>query len=80
MSSSVVVLCLLFLHLHTGAKGFGIVPETSLNHQEITERAILNTAVQVCHAMAQTEGTDFTFPVRIHSEIDPVILSYVVVI
>lgn len=80
MSPSVVVLCLLVLHLHTGAKGFGILPGSSLNHQEITQRAILNTAVQVCHAMAQTQGTDFTFPVRTHSEIDPGILSDVVVI
>lgn len=80
MSPSLVALCLLLLHLHTGVKGFGILPGTSLNHQEITERAILNTAVQVCHAMAQTEGTDFTFPVRLHSEIDPFVLSNVVVI
>lgn len=78
MSPSVVVLYLLLLH--TGVKGFGIFPGTSLNHQEITKRAILNTAVEVCHAMAQNEGTDFTFPVRIHSEIDPVILSCIAVI
>lgn len=64
MSSGLVVLCLLLLL--TGAQGFGILPGDSLNHLEITERAILDTAVQVCHALAQAEGTDFSFPVRIH--------------
>lgn len=66
MSSGLAVLCLLLLHLHTGAQGFAILLGKSLNHQEITESAILNTTVQVCHALAQADGTDFTFPVRIH--------------
>ena len=64
MSSGLAVLC--FLLLHIGAQGFGILPGESLNHLEITERAILNTAVQVCRALAQAEGTAFTPPVRIH--------------
>ncbi|KAM8741550.1 von Willebrand factor A domain-containing protein 7-like [Acanthopagrus schlegelii] len=62
MSSGLAVLCLLLLL--TGAQGFGILPGDSLNHLEITERAILDTAVQVCHALAQAEGTDFSFPTQ----------------
>lgn len=64
MSGGLAVLCLLLLH--TGVQGFGLLPGNSLNHLEITERAILNATVQVCRALAQAEGTDFTFPVRIH--------------
>lgn len=64
MSSGLTALCLLFLH--TGALGFKITPGKSLNHLEITERAILDVTVQVCRALAQAEGTDFTFPVRIY--------------
>ncbi|XP_073335324.1 von Willebrand factor A domain-containing protein 7-like [Pagrus major] len=60
MSSGRAVLCVLLLL--TGAQGFGILPGDSLNHLEITERAILDTAVQVCRALAQAEGTDFSFP------------------
>ncbi|XP_078121619.1 von Willebrand factor A domain-containing protein 7-like isoform X2 [Sander vitreus] len=62
MSSGLTALCLLFLH--TGALGFKITPGKSLNHLEITERAILDVTVQVCHALAQAEGTDFTFPAQ----------------
>uniref|UniRef100_A0A8D3BD82 von Willebrand factor A domain-containing protein 7-like n=1 Tax=Scophthalmus maximus TaxID=52904 RepID=A0A8D3BD82_SCOMX len=60
MSSQLAQLCLLLLH--TGAHGFGILPGKSLSHLEITESAILNVSVQVCRALAQAEGTDFTFP------------------
>ncbi|KAM3601821.1 uncharacterized protein V6R79_019411 [Siganus canaliculatus] len=60
MSSGLTALCLLLLH--AGAQGFGILPGESLNHLEITERAILNVTVHVCRALAQAEGTDFTFP------------------
>ncbi|XP_070772872.1 von Willebrand factor A domain-containing protein 7-like [Enoplosus armatus] len=62
MSSTLAVLCLQLLH--TGALGFGILPGKSLNHLEITERAILNVTVQACRALAQDEGTDFTFPTQ----------------
>lgn len=64
MSGGSAVLCLLLLH--TGAQGFGLLPGKSLNHLEITEKAILNATVRVCRALAQAEGTDFTLPVRIH--------------
>ncbi|KAM8898612.1 von Willebrand factor A domain-containing protein 7-like isoform 1-T3 [Spinachia spinachia] len=60
MSSGVAALCVLLLH--TGALGFGLLPGNSLSHQEITMMAILNSTVQVCRALAQAEGTDFTFP------------------
>ncbi|XP_074468125.1 von Willebrand factor A domain-containing protein 7-like [Sebastes fasciatus] len=60
MSSGLTALCLLLLH--TGAHGFGILPGDSLSHLEITESAILNVTVQVCRALAQAEGTDFTPP------------------
>ncbi|XP_041809021.1 von Willebrand factor A domain-containing protein 7-like [Chelmon rostratus] len=60
MSSWLAALCLLLLH--TGAFGFGIFSGKSLNHQEITERAILNVTVQACRAVAMAEGKDFTFP------------------
>ncbi|XP_040038303.2 von Willebrand factor A domain-containing protein 7 [Gasterosteus aculeatus] len=62
MSSGFAALC--FLLLHTGALGFGILPGSSLSHQEITMMAILNSTVQVCRALAQAEGTDFTFPAQ----------------
>jgi len=57
------LLCLLLLQ--TRVHGFGISGGDSLNHQDITERAILNVTVQVCRAVALAEGKDFTFPVRI---------------
>ncbi|XP_065819286.1 von Willebrand factor A domain-containing protein 7-like [Labrus bergylta] len=52
------------LILHTRTHGFGILPGDSLNHLEITERAILNVTVQVCHDLAAAEGADFTFPLK----------------
>ncbi|XP_047463493.1 von Willebrand factor A domain-containing protein 7-like [Mugil cephalus] len=52
-------LCLLLLQ--TGAHGFGIFG-SSLTHQKITERALLNATVQVCRSLALAEGKDFTFP------------------
>lgn len=48
--------------LNPGATGFGILPGDSLNHLEITEAAVLNATLYACRAVAQTEGTDFTFP------------------
>ncbi|KAM7374447.1 hypothetical protein PAMP_007103 [Pampus punctatissimus] len=60
MSGCLAFLCLLLLH--TGVWGFGLLPGKSLNHLEITEKAILNSTVQLCRALAQAEGTDFTFP------------------
>ncbi|XP_031694999.1 von Willebrand factor A domain-containing protein 7-like, partial [Anarrhichthys ocellatus] len=62
MSSGFAALCLLLLH--TGALGFGLLPGKSLSHQEITEKAILKSTLQVCRALAQAEGTDFTFPAQ----------------
>lgn len=64
MSSGWAVPCLLLAHLLAGAHGFGILPGKSMSHMEITETAILNTTVQVCRALAQAEGADFTLPVR----------------
>lgn len=63
MSSSLAAFVLLLLQ--TGAQGFGILPGKSLNHLEITENALLKSAVQVCRSLALTEGTDFTTPVRL---------------
>ncbi|XP_041658168.1 von Willebrand factor A domain-containing protein 7-like [Cheilinus undulatus] len=60
MSPLLSALCLLILH--TGVQSFGILPGDSLNHQEITERAILNVTVLVCHDLAAAEGADFSFP------------------
>ncbi|XP_051794025.1 von Willebrand factor A domain-containing protein 7-like [Acanthochromis polyacanthus] len=62
MPSGSALLCLLLLH--TGAHGFGILPGKSESHLEITERAVLNATVQVCRAIAQAEGTDFTSPAQ----------------
>lgn len=64
MSSGWAVPCFLLMHLLAGAHGFRILPGKSMSHMEITERAILNVTVQVCRALAQAEGTDFTLPVR----------------
>ncbi|KAI4814312.1 hypothetical protein KUCAC02_003510 [Chaenocephalus aceratus] len=50
------------LLLIPGALGFAILPGESLNHLEITERAILNATVQACRELAKAEGADFTFP------------------
>lgn len=55
------------LLLIPGALGFAILPGESLNHLEITERAILNATVQACRELAKAERADFTFPVRIPS-------------
>nr|XP_046266993.1 von Willebrand factor A domain-containing protein 7-like [Scatophagus argus] len=64
MSSGLTALVLLLLQ--TGAQGFGIgfgiFKGKSMNHEAITETAILNTTVQVCRAVALAEGQDFTFP------------------
>lgn len=65
MSFSLTVPCLLLLHLLSRAHGFGILPGKSMSHLEITEKAILNTTVHVCRALAQAEGTAFTSPVRV---------------
>ncbi|KAM6911568.1 von Willebrand factor A domain-containing protein 7-like [Lycodopsis pacificus] len=62
MSSGFAALCLLLLR--TGALGFEVMPGKPLNHQEITETAILKSTLQVCRALAQAEGTDFTFPAK----------------
>ncbi|XP_071362498.1 von Willebrand factor A domain-containing protein 7-like isoform X2 [Trachinotus anak] len=63
--SLLAVLCLLLLQ--TGAHGFGIslfglFGGDSLKHEDITGRAILNTTVQACRALALAEGKNFTFP------------------
>ncbi|XP_068572632.1 von Willebrand factor A domain-containing protein 7-like [Cebidichthys violaceus] len=62
MSSGFAALCLLLLH--SEVLGFGLLSGKSLNHQEITKKAILNSTLQVCRALAQAEGTDFTFPAQ----------------
>ncbi|KAK1883219.1 von Willebrand factor A domain containing protein 7 [Dissostichus eleginoides] len=58
-----------FLFLQTGAFGFeiyffgvGLWSSSSITHEEITQRAILNATVQACRALARAEGKDFTFP------------------
>ncbi|XP_015250353.1 PREDICTED: von Willebrand factor A domain-containing protein 7-like [Cyprinodon variegatus] len=56
------VFCFLFLHI--GPQAFEILPGDSLNHQEITERAILNATVQTCRALAVAEGVNFNFPAQ----------------
>ncbi|KAI3373209.1 hypothetical protein L3Q82_006518 [Scortum barcoo] len=52
--------------VQNGALGFGIgvFGGDSLTHQDITERAILNSTVQACRALAMAEGKDFTFPLQ----------------
>ncbi|XP_023197671.1 von Willebrand factor A domain-containing protein 7-like [Xiphophorus maculatus] len=62
MRSVFAVLC--FLLLHIGAQAFEILPGGSLNHQEITEQAILNATVQACRSLALTEGTNFNYPAQ----------------
>ncbi|XP_033995612.1 LOW QUALITY PROTEIN: von Willebrand factor A domain-containing protein 7-like [Trematomus bernacchii] len=52
------------LLLIPGALGFAILPGESLNHLEITERAILNATVQACRELAKAEGADFTLPTQ----------------
>lgn len=69
MSPASVLQHLLLLLLLPGALGFGILPGKSLSHLEITERAILNVTAQVCRALAQAEGADFSFPVRVHLQL-----------
>ena len=34
-------------------------------HEHITQRAILNTTLQACRALALADGTDFSFPVSV---------------
>ncbi|KAM4547257.1 von Willebrand factor A domain-containing protein 7-like [Fundulus diaphanus] len=53
-----------FLLLHIGTQAFKILPGDSLNHQEITERAILNATLQACRSLALAEGTNFSFPAQ----------------
>lgn len=62
MAAGFIVLCVLLL-LPTVVLGFEVDNGTSLNHQEITKRAFLNITVQVCRAIAQSEGRVFTPPV-----------------
>ncbi|KAK7925738.1 hypothetical protein WMY93_008048 [Mugilogobius chulae] len=42
--------------------GFEVDRGTTLNHQEITKRAFLNVTVEVCRAIARSEGWTFTAP------------------
>ncbi|XP_054907663.1 von Willebrand factor A domain-containing protein 7-like [Poeciliopsis prolifica] len=65
--TKLAVLC--FLLLQTGVEGFKIsniilnyFNGGSLTHEVITERAILNVTLQVCRALALSEGKTFTFP------------------
>ena len=78
MSPGSVALCLLLMQ--TGVYGFG----TELNlefindfpcrkagnqkHEDITQRAILNTTLQACHALALVDGKDFSFPVSVQPQ------------
>ncbi|XP_030602893.1 von Willebrand factor A domain-containing protein 7-like [Archocentrus centrarchus] len=62
MPLGLAILCIPLLC--TGALGFGILPGESLSHLEITEQALLNVTVQVCRALAKTEGTAFTLPAQ----------------
>lgn len=62
MMSRLAAFC--FLLLHIGVQAFEILPGDSLNHQEITEQAILNATVQTCRALALAEGTDFNIPAQ----------------
>ncbi|XP_060942359.1 von Willebrand factor A domain-containing protein 7-like [Limanda limanda] len=54
-------LCLVLLQ--TGAHGFDIFGGDSLNHQEITESAILETTLDVCRAVVQAAGKKFSPPI-----------------
>uniref|UniRef100_A0A3B3X834 VWFA domain-containing protein n=1 Tax=Poecilia mexicana TaxID=48701 RepID=A0A3B3X834_9TELE len=65
--TKLAVLC--FLLLQTGVEGFKISNIVfnhfnggSLIHEVITERAILNVTLQVCRALALSEGKTFSFP------------------
>ncbi|XP_027888394.1 LOW QUALITY PROTEIN: mucin-3A-like [Xiphophorus couchianus] len=65
--TKLAVLC--FLLLQTGVEGFKISNIVfnffnggSLTHEVITERAILNVTLQVCRALALSEGKTFSFP------------------
>ncbi|XP_042355378.1 von Willebrand factor A domain-containing protein 7-like [Plectropomus leopardus] len=60
MMTGLAALC--FLLLLTRASGFGLSSGDSMSHQDITERAILNTTAQTCRALALAEDKDFTFP------------------
>ncbi|MEQ2224580.1 hypothetical protein ILYODFUR_008971 [Ilyodon furcidens] len=60
--SGLAVVC--FLLLHIGSQAFEILPGDSLNHQEITEKAILNATVQACRALALAEGNNFNVPAQ----------------
>ncbi|XP_060942356.1 von Willebrand factor A domain-containing protein 7-like [Limanda limanda] len=54
-------LCLVLLQ--TGAHAFRIDGGDSLNHQEITESAILEITLDVCRAVVQAAGKKFTPPI-----------------
>uniref|UniRef100_A0A3Q1J284 VWFA domain-containing protein n=2 Tax=Anabas testudineus TaxID=64144 RepID=A0A3Q1J284_ANATE len=60
--AGLVALCLLLML--TGVLGFdiGLSKGNSLNHQQITESAILDVTLHVCRTVALTEGKDFTSP------------------
>ncbi|XP_073670668.1 von Willebrand factor A domain-containing protein 7-like [Paramisgurnus dabryanus] len=50
------------------AGGFKIThSDASLNHQEITETAIVRKAAEVCRDKAKAQGKDFTLPVKLTS-------------
>ncbi|KAJ3588635.1 hypothetical protein NHX12_009489 [Muraenolepis orangiensis] len=52
------------LLLLAGTAAFKINRGPSVNHLEITERAILDVTVQTCRTMAEQEGRDFVPPPR----------------
>ncbi|XP_030294299.1 von Willebrand factor A domain-containing protein 7-like [Sparus aurata] len=71
MSPGSVALCLLLMQ--TGIYGFEIdriqlildlfrSKPANQKHEHITERAILNTTLQACRALALADGKDFSFP------------------
>ncbi|XP_037835113.1 von Willebrand factor A domain-containing protein 7-like [Kryptolebias marmoratus] len=56
--SQIVAFCC-YSHFCTGNLFF---TGSSFTHQVITERALLNVTIQVCRAVALSEGKDFSFP------------------
>lgn len=78
MSPGSVALCLLLMQ--TGVYGFNIELDLEFiidllfskaanqKHEDITQRAILNTTLQACRALALADGKDFSFPVSVQSE------------
>lgn len=54
-----IIVLFVILHSEEGSLAFKVLFTNSVTHQEITQKAILQTTAEVCKAQALQQGKDF---------------------